>query len=352
MPLKLIRNDITKVKADAIVNVAAPSLLGGGGGVDGAIHAAAGPELLAECRTLGGCAAGEAKITKGYGLPARYVIHTVGPVWTGGENGEESTLAACYRNSLALARERHLKSIAFPLIASGTFGYPKDKALQTAMAEISAFVLTDDMTVYLVVFDEKAFALSEQLFSSVKEYIDNNYVAEYPFGRMNSRGSLQVRVREMDLVVQEGGLPHYIEPARPRKRRPAPAPAAPGGSRSLDEVVGQLDETFSQMLLRLISERGLSDASVYRRANVDRRHFSKIRSDAHYTPKKATAIAFAIALELSLDETRDLLGRAGYALSPSTQFDTIIRYFIEQGIYDTFEINKILFKFDQTLLGA
>ena len=330
MPLEIIRDDITKVQVDAIVNAANESLLGGGG-VDGAIHRAAGPELLAECRTLGGCRVGEAKITKGYRLPARHVIHTVGPVWRGGENGEDKLLAACYKNSLALAREHDLESIAFPLISSGAFGYPKDKALQVAIAEIGDFLLRHDMTVYLVVFDRAAFTLSEKLFASIAGYIDDHYSDELALKICENRYSMEAAMTPV----------------------PAPAPAAPAGPvRKLADVVRQLEETFSQRLLRLIDEKGLSDAVVYKRANIDRKLFSKIRNDIHYKPSKPTVLALAIALRLSLDETRDLLLKAGFALSHSSKFDIIVQYFIEEGNYNIFEINEALFAFEQSLLGS
>lgn len=336
MPLEIIRNDITKVHADAIVNAANSSLLGGGG-VDGAIHRAAGPELLAECRTLGGCKTGQAKITKGYRLPARYVIHTVGPVWHGGKNNEEKLLADCYMNSLALAKEYDLESIAFPLISAGAFGYPKDEALKVAISVIGDFLMNNDMTVYIVVYDKAAFMLSEKLFSSIKQYIDDRYIEEHPSDRNNR---LEVGNLLRESYLEEAHLPLMEAPA-PAKRR----------KRSLDDVVNHLDETFSQMLLRMIDERGMTDSQAYKRANIDRKLFSKIRNDMHYSPSKVTAVAFAVALGLNLDETRDLLLKAGFALSSSSKFDIIIQYFIEEGNYNIFEINEALFAFDQKLLG-
>ena len=317
MPLEIIRNDITKVHADAIVNAADPSLLGGGG-TDGAIHRAAGPELLAECRALGGCKAGEAKITKGYRLPAKYVIHTVGPVWHDGSSGEEKLLSDCYRNSLELAKKHKLESVAFPLISSGTFGYPRDKALSAAISAIGEFLLKNDMTVYLVVYDSASFMLSEKLFSSIKQYIDDNYIEELAsnFSRDRIRGNFA------------------RNSANASRRR----------ERSLDDVVRNLDETFSQMLLRLIDEKGMKDSETYKKANIDRKLFSKIRNDIYYKPSKQTAVAFAVALKLNLDETRDFLGRAGFALSRSCHFNMIIQYFIEHHNYDIFVINEALFK--------
>ena len=342
MPLEIIRNDITQVHADAIVNAANRSLLGGSG-VDGAIHKAAGPELLAECRTLGGCKVGEAKITKGYRLPAKYVIHTVGPVWHGGEADEEKLLADCYRNSLALARQYELESIAFPLISSGAFGYPKDKALKVAIAEIGDFLLQHEMTVYLVVFDRASFALSEKLFASIAEYIDDNYIDLHPVGDRNRRELICMQEEVLEETSYEASLSaaYMPAPAAPLKRK-----------RKLADVVKQLEESFSQMLLRLIDEKGMSDAETYKRANIDRKLFSKIRNDIHYKPSKPTVLSFAIALRLNLDETRDLLLKAGFALSHSSKFDIIVQYFIEEGNYNIFEINEALFAFDQGLLGS
>lgn len=336
MPLEIIRNDITKVHADAIVNAANSSLLGGGG-VDGAIHRAAGVELLEECRALGGCNTGQAKITKGYNLPAKYVIHTVGPVWNGGNSNEEKLLADCYKNSLDLAKKHNLESIAFPLISSGSFGYPKDKTLKTAISVIGDFLLINEMTVFLVVYDKAAFVLSEKLFSSIEQYIDDKYVEDQPFKRRNRIDTKQLR---NEFQLNESMYSPMAEPVHEIIHK-----------RSLDDVVKQMDETFSQMLLRLIDDKGMTDAETYKKANIDRKLFSKIRNDINYSPSKPTAIAFAIALQLNMDETKDLLLKAGFALSNSSKFDVIIQYFIEEYNYNIFEINEALFAFDQNLLG-
>ena len=337
MPLEIIRNDITKVHADAIVNAANSSLLGGGG-VDGAIHRAAGPMLLEECKRLEGCKVGQAKITKGYRLPVKYIIHTVGPVWQGGKSNEEGLLIDCYKNSLDLAKEYKLESIAFPLIATGAYGYPKDKAFRIAISVIGDFLLKNEMTVFLVVYDKTSFILSEKLFSSITEYIDDRYIEERPEDYRNRISEIEP-LEECYLEAQELSQEKMYSPVKERKR-------------SLEYIINKLDETFSQMLLRLIEEKEMTDAEAYKKANIDRKLFSKIRNDINYKPSKPTAIAFAIALELNLDETKDLLFKAGFALSHSSKFDIIIEYFIEEGNYNIFEINEALFSFDQKLLGV
>ena len=334
MPLQIIRNDITKMKVDAIVNAANSSLLGGGG-VDGCIHRAAGPELLAECKTLGGCETGSAKITKGYKLPCKYVIHAVGPRWRDGKHGEREKLVSCYRTALALAKEHDCETVAFPLISSGIYGYPKDQALKVAIDTISDFLLENDMTVYIVIFDRKAYQIGEKLFSDIAAYIDDNYVDAHTDSRTE-------RLRRMQMLSEEPEAEIYAEPLAPMAE----------GAKSLDDALSQIDESFSEMLLRKIDEKGMTDAQCYKKANIDRKLFSKIRSDKLYTPSKPTAIAFAIALELPLDETKEMLMKAGFALSHSNKFDIIIEYFIEHGNYNVFEINEALFAFDQSLLGA
>ena len=331
MPLKIVRNDITKMTVDAVVNAANESLLGGGG-VDGAIHYAAGAGLLAECKTLGGCKTGKAKITGGYNLPAKYVIHTVGPVYEDGKHGEKDLLESCYRESLALAKESNCETVAFPLISSGVYGYPKDQALKVAIDVISDFLLENDMTVYIVIFDKAAYKISEKLFSDIAEYIDDNYVDEYTdYRRESMRMNAPMQAVMADEICECKAL--FTE-------------------NDLDSKLKQIDESFSQMLLRKIDEKGMTDAECYKKANIDRKLFSKIRSDVHYKPSKPTAIAFAISLELTLSETEDMLKKAGFALSHSNKFDIIIEYFISKGNYNIFEINEALFAFDQSLLGA
>ena len=324
MPLLLVRNDLTKMPVDAIVNAANESLLGGGG-VDGCVHRAAGPELLEACRALGGCRTGEAKLTAGFRLPCRYVIHTVGPVWRGGTHGEREQLASCYRSSLALARAHGCETVAFPLISSGIFGYPKDQALRVAVDTIGAFLAENDLTVYLVIFDRASYEIGGKLFADIAAYIDERYVDAHTDHRRVS--------------VTENRMPSACE-------------AAPMAASGLDEALAHLDAGFSETLLKLIDRSGKKDSEIYKKANVDRKLFSKIRSNPAYRPSKPTAVAFAVALELSLPETRDLIARAGYALSASSRFDVIVEYFIARKNYNIFEINEALFAFDQSLLGT
>ena len=332
MPLQIVRNDITTMKVDAIVNAANESLLGGGG-VDGAIHRAAGLELLAECRTLNGCKTGQAKLTKGYRLPAKFVIHTVGPIWRGGNHGERELLVSAYRSSLELALANGCETVAFPLISSGVYGYPKDQALKVAVDTIGEFLLSHDMTVYLVIFDRAAYTIGGKLFADIAAYIDDRYAEAHTDSRETQR-------RRMALDVMPSEMPQWM-----------PAPCTMGAS-GLDEALSKLDESFSQMLLRKIDEAGMTDAQCYKKANIDRKLFSKIRSDVHYKPSKPTAMAFAIALKLPLAEAREMLEKAGFAFSHASKFDIIVEYFIAHQNYNIFEINEALFAFDQSLLGG
>ena len=347
MPLQIVRNDITKMKVDCIVNAANNSLLGGGG-VDGAIHRAAGPKLLDECRKLNGCDTGDAKITKAYNLPCKYVVHTVGPVWNGGHHGEEILLRSCYKKSLNLAKENKCESIAFPLISSGVYGYPKDEALEIAVDEISRFIKENDITAYVVVFDKKAYKISEKLYEDIEAYIDDNYIDEDYLYKETSRRNIKANYS----MRPAGGL---LEPKGSfRKKRCLEEDDIEECqySMSLEDALEDIDESFAEMLLRKIDETGMTDSECYKKANIDRKLFSKIRKDRLYKPSKPTALSFAIALELSLPETEDMLRKAGYALSHSNKFDIIVEFFIKNKNYNIFEINEALFAFDQSLLGS
>ena len=337
MPLFIVRNDITRMEVDAIVNAANESLLGGGG-VDGAIHRAAGPKLLEECRALGGCATGQAKLTGAYRLPAKYVIHTVGPVWRGGGAGERELLASAYRSSLELALANRCESVAFPLLSAGAYGYPRDQALRVAVDTIAAFVLCQEITVYLVIYDRASYSIGEKLFADIAASIDDQYVERHTDRRWEqSRRALARRLPPDVLWEAESSLPPMAACLPPE---------------SLEEALGKLDESFSQMLLRKIDEAGLTDAQCYKKANIDRKLFSKIRSNVWYKPSKPTAMAFAVALELPMGEARELLEKAGYAFSHASRFDIIVEYFIARQNYNIFEINEALFAFDQPLLGG
>ena len=332
MPFEILRNDITKMKADAIVNTANPEPIVGSG-VDSMLHQAAGPELLRARQAIGPIAVGEAAVTEAFALHARFVIHTVGPVWQGGGCGEEALLRRCYDNALRLAAERKCRSIAFPLISSGNYGFPKDKALQVAIAAFSAFLLENDMQIYLVVFDRTAYRLSEQLFQGVASYIDQHYVDSCElatYGAAPRRGR-----RRLDRCMEV-----------------CESMAMPRPSMSLEDFLKAKDSGFTQRLRELILEKGLKNSAVYKRANISKQLFSKIINDPDARPTKPTAIALALALELDLEGTRDLIGRAGYALTNSSTFDLIIRYFIERKQYNVVEINIALYEFDQSLLGA
>ena len=336
MPLQIVRNDITKMPVDAIVNAANSSLLGSGG-VDGCIHRAAGSKLLTECRTLGSCQTGDAKITNAYDLPCNYVIHAVGPIWRGGQFHERELLTSCYENSLALAKEKHCETIAFPLISSGIYGYPKAQALKVAIDAISAFLMENDMTVYIVIFDKAAYRISSKLFSDIASYIDDHYV-ETHINKTSEVMRRQKQFQEMDLC-ESISLPE-----------PSNVPLSKAAT--LEDALQQMDESFSEMLLRKIDESGMTDSQCYKKANIDRKLFSKIKNDKYYKPSKPTVLAFALALELPLPEIQDMLMKAGFALSHSSKFDVIVEYFILKQNYSIYEINEALFAFDQSLIGG
>lgn len=343
MPFEIVRNDITHMAVDVIVNTANPRPVIGYG-TDSMIHEAAGPGLLQARQAIGNIARGSCAITPAFALPAKYVIHTVGPVWLDGNHREETLLRSCYDSTLRLAMEYGCRSIAFPLISTGNYGFPQDKALQIAVSAFSAFLLEHDMHIYLVVFNREAFQLSKKLFHSVSSYIDQNYVDtyEFPILRSSREEYRPLRRRHPDADMCGNAAPSDM--LLPR----APMPKAA----SLEDILKQEDTGFTEKLLELIDKTGLKDSQIYKKANLSKQHFSKIRNNPAYKPSKPTAISLALALELSLEETKDLIGRAGYALTNSSKFDLIIRYFIEQGNFNIIEINITLYEFDQPLLGS
>lgn len=334
MPFKIVRNDITKMEVDAIVNTANPHPIYAKG-TDAAIYEAAGADkLLAARENIGEIKVGEAALTPAFALASKYIIHTVGPIWRDGKNNEREKLQSCYEKSLSLAKDKDCQSVAFPLISTGIYGFPKDEALQIALSTISNFLMQEDLMVYLVVFDHESYRLSEKLFADVDTFIDENYVQEKVTFTYSSD------ITERSHRFEAMPLPECFP-------RMASAPA----ESSLEDVIEEVGETFQERLLRLIDERQLTNAEVYKKANLNRKLFSKILCNPAYHPKKRTVVAFAIALELNLDETKDLLSRAEYAFSPSSRFDLIIQYFIQRGIYDVYQINVVLFDHKEPLLG-
>ena len=339
MPFTVLRNDITKMDVDAVVNAANTELLMGGG-VCGAIFSAAGAgKLQSACNALSPIQTGEAVITEGFDLTAKFIIHTAGPIYTDGSHNEEDLLTACYVNSLNLAKEHECGSIAFPLISSGIYGYPKDEALSVATNTIGKWLKDNELDVYLVVFDKAGFSLSNKLLGEVEAFINQNYVDEQniKFERSHRLSENVLYSYEIidgadeEILENDFAIPDLLEK---------------------DEFPVEIDESFSEFLLRLIDAKGKTDVEVYKKANIDRKLFSKIRTGKGYSPSKKTAVALAVALELSLDETRELLEKAGFALSRSLMFDVIIEFFISQGRYNIYEINNVLFEYDQPVLGG
>ncbi len=336
MPFTIVREDITKMKVDAIVN-AANTDLQMGGGVCGAIFKKAGAKRLqAACNKLSPIKTGEAVITPGFDLEAKFIIHTAGPIysqWNEEQNREH--LSNAYANSLKIAFENKCESIAFPLISSGIYGYPKEEAIEVARSTIKDFLENHNMEVTLVIFDKSSFIASSKLIGQVKSYLDHNFHAPED-------------LRKLALPALKEVLEVY---QKPNAIVMGSAIQAPNTCPPLDHLMENLDESFSQTLLKIIDKKNMTDVQVYKRANIDRKLFSKIRNNKGYTPSKRTALALALALELNLDETNEFLELAGYALSHAVKFDVIVEYFIENGLYDIFEINEVLFYYDQPLLG-
>ncbi len=358
MPLQIIRRDITKMQVDAVVNTTNEEMVGYNG-VDLAIHQAAGPELDAACKALAPLGLGTAKITPGFNMDVKYIIHTSGPVWKGGLCGEQIILKSCYVESLKLAVENGCSTVAFPLISAGSYGYPKDQVLSYAVQVISEFLFDHELTVYLCVYDRTSYEFSRHLFAELEDAIGRDTV-DYDF-----LCAPRMMLEDADCFAS---APSPEPPVRPCANAPASKEQNRSASKSfirrrdkqssvdnksLHEYMQTMEKTFAYKLFDLIDERGMTDVQCYKKANVDKKTFSKIKCNPDtYKPSKQTAVAFAIALQLNLDETQELLACAGLTLSRSFTFDKIIRYFIQKEIYDIFIINEALFEFDQVLLGC
>ncbi len=386
MAFFIVRNDITKMETDAVVNTANPKPVFGAG-TDFAVYKAAGEKrLLAAREKIGEMEPGQSAITEGFDLPAKYIIHTVGISWQGGDKGEEDIIRRCYKSAFNLALEKDLESLAMPLLASGSYGFPKEKALKIALSETELFLSQHDMEIYLVVFDDRSYLLSSKLYGDIDEYINNNYVEEKKkeeysddfgpetgrfagapmmaaqsiapdsskrklksgFKKMLAFGSRAAEKAEEDRFYgaamkecpREGALPECNE-----------APIYDAG-RSLDDVVNNLDKSFMELVFSFADQKGITDVQLQKKANLDRKAFSKLKCGTTKNPSKSTALALAVGLELGLDDTKDLLSRAGFALSPCSRQDLIVSYFIERQAYDIYEINLALFEHGEQLLGS
>lgn len=358
MPFEIVRNNITNMQVDAIVNTANPKATIGYG-VDAGIHKKAGPKLLEARKNIGSIGVGQTAITPAFDLDAKYVIHTVGPIWQGGSHNEEVLLSQCYKGALKLAKEHDCDSIAFPLLSAGNLYFPKPLALQIAIREFSSFLMENDMQIYLVVFSRDAFELSEKLFCSVASYIDETYIRDKNLDEYGITNKQNVREAEFMQIRRELERQEHIrEEIEFLETKTIYCDSVETDSVLLsatqdwESVLENIDAGFSETLLRLINRTGKKDSDIYKKANIDRKLFSKIRNNMDYKPSKITALAFAIALELDLEETRDFIARAGFALSHSSKFDIIVEYFILHKNYDVFELNEVLFAFDQPLIGA
>lgn len=317
MPIQIVRNDITKIKADAIVN-AANQYACVGTGVDLSIYNAAGYiPLLRERKKIGTINPGECMPTSGFNLECKYIIHTVGMFWEDGKHGEEAVLRNCYKNSLLMAKRLKCTSVAMPLLAAGNFLYPKELAIKIAHEEIEAFLKRNDLQVILVIFDKECLNISQKRFDDIKEYIDNKYVEAH-----NSS-----QVEEIEFIRANRNLNRQQTHSK----------------LTIEDLLKRQGETFSQMVLRIMEEKKLKPAEVYYAANLDRKNFSKIKTNVNFHPNKLTAISIAVGLKLNVQETKKLLETAGYSLSYSDKFDIIIMYCMENNIYDYMDINTELY---------
>jgi len=314
MPFKIVRSNIIDMNVDVIVNSTSENY-DYVGGAEQEILDKGGNDLYTDRVNLGSIYVSESRYTKGYRLLSDYVIHTVGPTWLN-EGNEPVLLRKTYRNVLSMAKALNCDSIAFPLISTGTFGFPKKEALEIAQDVIKEFLEDNEMMIYLVVYDQESFILSQELFNEVEEYLEDNFESEEEIMQLN-----RMQYKSFS-------------------------------EKSLLNRLSDIDEGFSKTLLKLIEDIGEKPSTIYKRANVAKQLYSKIKLNPDYHPSKQIAIAFSIGLKLNLDETNDFIERAGYVLSNSIKFDVIIEYCVDNEVYDVYEVNYILFDNDQNLLGS
>lgn len=350
MPFKIIRNDITKVSADVIVNTANPKPVYGGG-TDHAIYEGAGVDsLLEERKKIGNINRGDIAVTDAFDLNAKYIIHTVGPAWVDGSHGEFETLESCYIKSLEKTVELGCESIAFPLISTGVYGFPRDKALQIAVSVFSRFLLEHEMQIILVVFDKRSFQLSGQIVGDIDSYIDANYVKQKRQREYTRRPRREVfdDEAEMSESEYEERMAYYEETDESISMLEL---IQPFPCMSIEDELESIGASFHDKLFELIDQSGIDNKDVWKLANLDRKHFSKIQCDSNYHPKKKTVMALCIALQLDLDQSKDLLARADWAFSPSSKVDLIVQKAILDKQYDIFQLNVVLFKYTNEILG-
>lgn len=347
MALKIVRNDITQMDTEAIVNTAneEPVI---GKGCDYAIYTAAGIDELLEYRkeNIGHVDEGEVFITPGFELAARYIIHIVSPKYIKDDEKNEKKLYESYMKGLVLAYENGVESIAIPLISSGSYGYPKEEAARIAITAINEFLTKYNMLVYLVVFDEESNAAVKKKYSDIDEYIDNNYVSEKIHEESHFLGAMMHMAQPMGMAESKKHSRSVFGKKEAIADREIcmcdeleEAVFDEEHENMLNERMKHLADSFSEYLLYIISSKGMENAQVYKRALVDKKTFSKIKNNVEYHPQKITALCLCVGAQLNLDETKDMLARAGYALSPCDKTDVIFSYFIENQIYDMIEID-------------
>ena len=369
MPIEIRKNNIANIRADALVNPT-DHFLSGFNSIDREIHRAAGPALDLECEKTFYLNSGSAVITNAYGLTNyRNIIHICGPDYTGGGHEEELLLESCYEECLKLAKENQLESVAVPVYDSGTFGFTTGQVIRIATRVISDFLAENDMTVYLLVNDREFIDSRDDLYADINSYLESkirkvdtessskpkhkNKAKEDHLSLISDKiQGLQGNIKETVLYEDEEQYDLFDEEAAEIVTDEKAESKPHYYAEALDLPKFEPDESFSECLIRMIDEKGMNDPQVYKRANIDRKHFNHIKNTKDYKPKKETVVALAVGMELGMKDTDALLEKAGFVLSKSSKFDLIIRYCIEHNIYDIYRINEILFAEDQKTLGC